>query len=142
MLTARPSIAPAEEDIFRHGVATRTPPLQNVAAEFCEAVAALRDQEVIDVAHARLPGSQPLQGAELASRAAPGVTAGPLCPGCGRTFRPTRSTQRHCYPGCRVAAFRKRHHAPAGGNSSIPNKKAANTSQESAADSQLRASGV
>ena len=31
-----------------------------------------------------------------------------LCAGCDRPFRPTRATQVHCRPGCRVLALRER----------------------------------
>ena len=33
-----------------------------------------------------------------------------VCAGCHRLFRPTRSTQVHCRPGCRVLALRRRRH--------------------------------
>lgn len=45
---------------------------------------------------------------DLASQALPAVTKGVFCAGCGRGFTPARSTQRHCRPGCRVAAHRRR----------------------------------
>jgi len=34
-----------------------------------------------------------------------------VCRGCGRTFTPTRRTQRHCRPSCRVLALEQRRRA-------------------------------
>jgi hypothetical protein len=42
------------------------------------------------------------------TQALPGVNEGPICEGCGRPFRPVRTTQRHCRPSCRVLACRRR----------------------------------
>ena len=41
--------------------------------------------------------SQPLQGVNTS-----------VCAGCDRQFRPNRSTQLHCRPGCRVLVLRRR----------------------------------
>jgi hypothetical protein len=41
-------------------------------------------------------------------KALQGVNAGRICQGCGSSFRPTRYDQRHCRPGCRVLALRRR----------------------------------
>jgi hypothetical protein len=35
-----------------------------------------------------------------------------VCAGCGRPFVPTRVTQVHCRPGCRVLALRRRRDQP------------------------------
>jgi hypothetical protein len=35
------------------------------------------------------------------------LSNGILCPGCGRTFTPTRPNHRHCKPACRKRAERK-----------------------------------
>jgi hypothetical protein len=49
---------------------------------------------------------------DLASQALQGVNQR-LCAGCDRPFRPTRATQVHCRPGCRVLALRRRRDLPA-----------------------------
>jgi hypothetical protein len=48
----------------------------------------------------------PSFGIDLRLQALPGVTR--VCPGCGGAFTPTRTTQAHCRPSCRVLALRKR----------------------------------
>jgi len=35
------------------------------------------------------------------------LSGGILCPGCNRTFTPTRPNQRHCQTACRKLAQRK-----------------------------------
>jgi hypothetical protein len=85
------------------------------------------------------PASEVAKQADLDTQALPGVTQGPLCPGCGQGFRPARSTQRHCRPGCRVAALRKRrsNHGVNDARQIVKNE-AADSSQEPTAESRLR----
>jgi hypothetical protein len=45
---------------------------------------------------------------EIVPKAFHGVNAGRICRGCGAAFQPVRRDQRHCRPGCRVLALRKR----------------------------------
>ena len=87
------------------------------------------------------PAAQTTGPVELDTQALPATAKGPRCAGCGQIFRPARTSQRHCRPGCRVTAFRKRRPLLSKGNQKsdfIQNKKAADSSQESAADSRRR----
>jgi len=55
---------------------------------------------------------------DRASQALQGVNTR-VCAGCGRPFIPTRATQVHCRPGCRVLALRRRRDQPANLFSSV-----------------------
>jgi hypothetical protein len=47
------------------------------------------------------------------------------CEGCGRVFKPRRTTQRHCRAGCRVTALRRRRGlGDVSQDNEIPNKTA------------------
>lgn len=85
-----------------------------------------------------IPALTPALAPERAAQALPSVTAGALCAGCGGSFRPHRTTQRHCRPGCRVTALRRRRIDDLPSESKKPHQlegeKAADSSQESAAD--------
>ena len=48
------------------------------------------------------------QTGDLASQALQDGKLPRSCEGCGRIFKPRRTTQRHCRAGCRVTALRKR----------------------------------
>ena len=52
------------------------------------------------------PGTAPI--VDRPSQALQGAANMRSCEGCGRSFTPTRTTQTHCRPGCRVTSWRKR----------------------------------
>jgi hypothetical protein len=54
------------------------------------------------------PHSSTNPAADLGSQALQDAKAPRSCEGCGRVFKPRRTTQRHCRAGCRVPALRKR----------------------------------
>src|SRR5262245_42656716 len=54
------------------------------------------------------PRLSPDADTDRATLALPAVTNQLSCPGCARRFTPVRTTQRHCWPACRVVALRKR----------------------------------
>lgn len=76
-------------------------------------------RQVSDVVHQRRPAASrhPARRRNTANRNArarspSGSDSEPQpprrCPGCGEEFTPSRANQRHCQPGCRVRAHRRR----------------------------------